>query len=75
MVKDYKKLGVLSKDCKWYLLCPMKRFYEEGRLDKRWIELYCKGDWKNCVRYKMAETGEPHPDWMFPDGTIDEKLR
>jgi DNA polymerase len=74
MVKKYKKLGTLLKDCKWYPVCPMKKFYEEGNLDKKWIELYCKGDWKSCVRYQMEEKGEPHPDWILPDGTLDEKL-
>jgi len=53
----------------------MKRFYEEGKLDKKWIELYCKGDWGNCVRYQMEEEGRFHPDWMLPDGTLDEKLQ
>jgi len=40
-------------DCKWFLVCPMKRFYEEKRLDKKWIELYYKGDWKSCGRYQQ----------------------
>ncbi len=44
LIKSYRKLQVLSRDCKWYPVCPMKKFYEEGKLDKRWIELYCKGD-------------------------------
>ena len=48
---------------------------EEGRIDRKWIELYCKGDWKSCVRYHMEERGEPHPDWMLPDGSLDERLR
>jgi len=74
LIKSYRKLRILSKDCKWYPLCPMKRFYEKGILDKKWIELYCKGDWESCVRYQMEEKGEFHPDWMLPDGTIDEKL-
>jgi len=42
----------------------MKRFYEERRLDKKWTELYCKGDWESCVRYQMEERGELHPDWV-----------
>jgi len=46
----------------------MKMYYEEGKLDKKWIEQYCKNDWKNCVRYKMEESGIPHPDNMLPDG-------
>jgi len=75
MLKNYCRMRFLLTDCKWYPVCPMKRFYEEGRLDRRWIELYCKGDWGNCVRYQMEEKGEPHPDWMLPDGSVDERLR
>ncbi|MCD6449493.1 MAG: uracil-DNA glycosylase, partial [Thermotogaceae bacterium] len=33
LIKSYRKLHVLLKDCKWYPVCPMKRFYEEGKLD------------------------------------------
>jgi len=74
LTKIYRKLQILSKDCKWYPVCPMKRFCEEGKLDKKWIELYCKGDWESCVRYQMEEKGEFHPDWMLPDGSLDERL-
>jgi len=62
-------------ECKWYFLCPMKFFYEEGKLDKKWIENYCHGNWKECVRYKMEEKGQYHPDNMLPDGSIDESLK
>lgn len=75
MEKNYRKLKVLSNDCKWYPVCPIRRFYEEGRLDKKWVELYCKGDWESCIRYQMEERGEYHPDWMLPDGSIDEGLK
>ena len=64
-----------SKNCKWYSACPMKRFYEEGKLSKEWIELYCKGDWESCIRYEMEEKGEYHPDYMLPDGSIDKELQ
>ena len=60
--------------CKWYDVCPLKRFYEEGRLDKRWVEDYCKGDSSKCVRYKMEEAGIYHPDNMMPDGAMDDRL-
>jgi len=53
----------------------MKRFCEERKLDKKWVELYCKGDWESCIRYQMEERGLPHPDWMLPDGSIDEILQ
>jgi len=71
---NYHKLNVISSECKWYQLCPMKSYYEEGILDKRWVELYCKGDWENCIRYHMEENNETHPDYMLPDGTLDKKL-
>jgi len=75
MVRNYHKIKVLLRDCKWYPVCPMKRFYEEGRLCRKWIELYCKGDWESCIRYQMEEEGKYHPDWMLPDGTIDKSLQ
>jgi DNA polymerase len=75
MTKNYKKLKILSQDCKWYNVCPMKTFYEKGLLNRKWIELYCKGYWKECVRYQMEEKGEFHPDYMLADGSIDENLR
>ena len=62
-------------DCKWFSVCPMKYFYEQGRLDRKWIEIYCKGNWESCVRYWKEEKGEYHPDNMLPDGSIDERLR
>ena len=74
LVKNYRKLKVLSKDCKWYQVCPMKRYYEEGKLDRKWVELYCKGDWRICIRYKMEMNGEWHVDWMLPDGTLEGGL-
>jgi hypothetical protein len=60
--------------CKWYPVCPMKWFYEQGKLDEKWINNYCKGDWSSCVRYIMEEKGQYHPDNMLPDGTIDKNL-
>ncbi len=74
LMKSYRKLQMLLKDCKWYPVCPMERFYEEGGLDKKWIELYCKRDWQSCIRYQMVEKGKVQPDWMLPDGSLDEKL-
>ena len=74
-IEKYKKLQTLMHECKWFSVCPMKRFYETGRLERKWIELYCKGDWRNCVRYDMEELGHYHPDWMLPDGSLDENLK
>jgi len=74
-LKKYHKLHVLSFDCKWYPMCPMKRYFERGLLERKWIELYCKGNWEDCVRYQKEEGGIYHPDWMLPDGSIDNDLR
>lgn len=61
--------------CKWYDVCPMKKFFEEGKLDKKWIENYCFKGGKNCKRYEMEEKGIPHPDNMLPNGEIDNSLK
>jgi len=60
--------------CKWNDVCPLKRFYEQGRLDGRWVKDYCRGDYFRCVRYRMEEEGSYHPDNMMPDGTIDGRF-
>jgi len=74
MEENYKKLKVFVVECKWYSCCPIKYFYEAGKLDRKWIDRYCRGDWENCVRYWKEKRGEYHPDEMLPDGTIDESL-
>jgi len=62
--------------CKWYQICPLRRFERQGRLDMSWAEEYCKSDsnWRNCRRYELEESGIYHPDNMLPDGRIDDSL-
>lgn len=52
----------------------MKRFYEQGKLDKKWIYNFCFDYNIKCTRYQMEERGEYHPDNMLPDGSIDNNL-
>ena len=40
----------------------MKRYHEREVLEKHWIDKWCKGSWEKCIRYKMAESGQYHPD-------------
>ncbi len=61
--------------CKWYPVCPMIWFFKNGKLDEKWVNDYCFGDWKKCVRYEMEEDGKYHPDNMLPDEKIDERLQ
>jgi len=71
---DSWKMKTRFRECKWYPVCPMKRFYEHGKLERKWVERYCHGDWEKCVRYEMEERFEYHPDSMLPDGSIDKSL-
>jgi len=63
-----------KNECKWYHICPIKYFTDSGKLDKKWVEDYCLGDWKKCVRYEMEENGIYHPDNMLPNGEIFQDL-
>ena len=65
----------MDKKCKWYDACPLRRFEMQGKLEESWIRSYCMGDFEKCVRYRMEERGEYHPDTMLPDGTTDTRLK
>ena len=62
--------------CKWYNICPLRRFERQGRLSHKWAEQYCKSDdnWKKCKRYQLEEQGLYHTDNMLPDGQIDQTI-
>jgi len=60
--------------CKWYEVCPIRRFTDKGLLDRKWVQHYCLKGNKECKRYVMEENGIYHPDTMLPDGTIDKTL-
>ncbi len=63
--------------CRWYNeTSGMKRAYEAGLLDRSWIDNYCLNGGRNCIRKKRFEQeGYVSPDYVLPDGTVDEKLR
>ena len=63
-----------GKTCKWFEVCPLKKFYEQKKINKKWVEDYCWTDYSKCVRYDMEERGIYHPDNMLPDGSIDKTL-
>jgi hypothetical protein len=35
-----------QKVCKWYPVCPLKFYYEQGKLDEIWIKKYCIVGWE-----------------------------
>lgn len=73
--KNYDKLKTFEHNCKWYQVCPMNVYQRKGLIDRKWVEMYCKGDWESCVRYNMEEKGEFHPDYMLPDGSFCDRLK
>ncbi len=60
--------------CQWFSVCPIRRYTEQNLIDKKWVEEYCKSEYWRCVRRKMQEKGQYHPDNMMPDGTVDKRL-
>ena len=50
------------------------KIFWKGKLDKKWIDGYCRGNYHQCVRRKMETEGRYHADNMLPDGTIDKEL-
>jgi len=62
------------KECKWYCCCPIRYYTEDGKLDKKWSEKYCHGNWEKCIRYQKEENEIYHPDNLLPNGEIDENL-
>ncbi len=63
--------------CKWYNVCPLRRFEKQQKLGNTWAKDYCKSknNWQNCRRYQLEEKGIYHPDNMLPNGEIDEALK
>ncbi|MFX1305167.1 MAG: uracil-DNA glycosylase [Promethearchaeota archaeon] len=63
-----------NKTCKWYPVCPIKYFVDHGKLDRKWVENYCLIGNRECIRYKLEESGKYHPDNMLPNGEIKKEL-
>ena len=63
--------------CRWYNeTSGVKRSYDLGLIDKKWVENYCWKGGKSCVRKKrFEEEGYVSPDYVLPDGTIGESVK
>ncbi|MFX0024095.1 MAG: uracil-DNA glycosylase [Candidatus Hermodarchaeota archaeon] len=68
------KLKSNKKVFKWYQVCPIKFFVDNGKLDKKWVEDYCLINNKDCLRYQVEESGKIHPDNLLPNGVIRHDL-
>ncbi len=63
--------------CCWYDdTSGMKKAYDAGKLRRSWIDNYCLKRGINCVRKARFENeGYVSPDYVLPDGTVDEELK
>jgi len=63
--------------CPWYdHTSAIKRAYDKGKIDKKWVEDYCWNGGEGCVRKKrFEEEGYVSPDYVMPDGSVNKKLR
>jgi len=63
--------------CDWYnTTSAMKRAYDQGLIEKKWVEQYCWNGGKGCVRKRrFEEEGYVSPDYILPDGSVHEGLR
>lgn len=63
--------------CRWYdSTSGIKRAYDNGWIDKKWVEEYCWNNGENCIRKKrFEEEGYVSPDWILPDGSTSEEIK
>ncbi len=53
----------------------MKTYTKQGKLERYWIENYCLVDHhRHCLRYRMEQQGQYHPDNMLPNGETRKNL-
>jgi uracil-DNA glycosylase family 4 len=74
LLQNYKKINTLLNKCKYYTKCPMIAYYKKGKIIKDWIDLYCRGDWTECIRFRNYLQRNYIPDNMLPDGMLDVSL-
>ena len=63
--------------CRWYNeTSGVKRAYDLGLINRKWVEQYCWAGGEGCVRKKrFEEKGYVSPDYVLPDGTISESVK
>ncbi|MDD3680915.1 MULTISPECIES: hypothetical protein [unclassified Mesotoga] len=63
-----------GESCINYHECPVVKAYEHGKIDGEWIRMYCEGNWKECARFQLDEIIGNSPDFVLPDGSVEERL-
>lgn len=68
---------VNKKLCVWYNdSSGVKRAYDLGLIDRKWVESYCWNGGRDCVRKKrFEEEGYVSPDYVLPDGSVSQLVK
>jgi hypothetical protein len=63
--------------CRWYNeTSGVKRAYDLGLIDERWVRDYCLNGGEGCVRKMRFENeGYVSPDYVLPDGSVSEAVK
>jgi hypothetical protein len=63
--------------CRWYNeTSGVKRAYDLGLIDERWVRDYCLNGGEGCVRKMRFENeGYVSPDYVLPDGSMSEAVK
>jgi hypothetical protein len=63
--------------CVWYNdSSGVKRAYDLGLIDRKWVESYCCNGGRDCVRKKrFEEEGYVSPDYVLPDGSVSQLVK
>jgi len=64
----------MKNKCKWFNICPLRKFEKERKLNLVWRNKYCLSSFQKCQRYIEALKKIPHPVNMLPDGSINKSL-
>jgi len=66
----HHKTEIKEMTCKWFSVCPLRRWEKQGKVSKKWKQHYCltEDNWKHCKRYQMEAQGIPHVK-ILPDGS------
>jgi len=55
--------------CKWFSVCPLRKYEQEGVIDGSFRTKYCEGNFLSCKRFQLEEKNIAHPDNLMPDGS------
>ena len=58
----------MTKDCPNLEKCAMFKFFQSDFAKQTYLTLFCQGNYSDCARKKLRDTGQPVPEKLLPDG-------